>query len=100
RFGSQTIGSRLEANTNLLTNALSGCQNACSQHHVFDVGVIGINKGGKEVYQIVVGGDYDFVMKSDDNVNDELRVGSLSYEKMTKSLQKVSIPFVYMMLMV
>ncbi|MFP3039022.1 MAG: hypothetical protein ACKEQI_00070 [Candidatus Hodgkinia cicadicola] len=35
---------------------VSGCQNACSQHHVFDVGVIGINKGGKEVYQIVVGG--------------------------------------------
>ncbi|MGP1911882.1 MAG: hypothetical protein ACTS5A_01895 [Candidatus Hodgkinia cicadicola] len=35
---------------------VSGCQNACSQHHVFDVGVIGINKGGREMYQIVVGG--------------------------------------------
>ncbi|MGP1918120.1 MAG: hypothetical protein ACTS4U_00165 [Candidatus Hodgkinia cicadicola] len=35
---------------------VSGCQNACSQHHVFDVGVIGSNKGGQEVYQIVVGG--------------------------------------------
>ncbi|MGP1925448.1 MAG: hypothetical protein ACTS6A_01730 [Candidatus Hodgkinia cicadicola] len=35
---------------------VSGCQNACSQHHVFDVGVVGINKGGKEVYRIVVGG--------------------------------------------
>ncbi|MGP1916122.1 MAG: hypothetical protein ACTS6G_01600 [Candidatus Hodgkinia cicadicola] len=35
---------------------VSGCQNACSQHHVFDVGVIGINKRGREVYHIVVGG--------------------------------------------
>lgn len=35
---------------------VSGCQNACSQHHVFDVGVIGINKGGREVYHVVVGG--------------------------------------------
>lgn len=39
-----------------LSIRVSGCQNACSQHHVFDVGVIGANKGGKEVYQVVVGG--------------------------------------------
>ncbi|MFP3039452.1 MAG: hypothetical protein ACKESB_01860 [Candidatus Hodgkinia cicadicola] len=35
---------------------VSGCVNACSHHHVFDVGVIGINKAGTEAYQLVVGG--------------------------------------------
>lgn len=32
----------------------------------------------------------DFEMNTDDSDNDELRVGSLSYEKMTRRLQKVS----------
>ncbi len=35
---------------------VSGCENACSHHHVFDVGVIGVNKAETEVYQLVVGG--------------------------------------------
>ncbi len=35
---------------------VSGCANACSHHHVFDVGVIGINKAETEAYQLVVGG--------------------------------------------
>ncbi len=35
---------------------VSGCANACSHHHVFDVGVIGINKSETEAYQLVVGG--------------------------------------------
>lgn len=42
-----------------LSVRVSGCQNACSHHHVHDVGVIGLNKRGREVYQIVVGGSVD-----------------------------------------
>jgi len=35
---------------------VSGCVNACSQHHVFDVGVVGINKSEAEAYQVLIGG--------------------------------------------
>ncbi|ACT34298.1 putative sulfite reductase hemoprotein subunit [Candidatus Hodgkinia cicadicola Dsem] len=35
---------------------VSGCVNACSHHHVFDIGVIGVNKAGLEAYQLVAGG--------------------------------------------
>ncbi len=36
---------------------ISGCPNSCSQHHLFDVGIVGVNKSSKEYYQIMIGGD-------------------------------------------
>ncbi|XXN13774.1 MAG: nitrite/sulfite reductase [Candidatus Hodgkinia cicadicola] len=35
---------------------VSGCVNACSQHHVFDIGIVGVNKANAEAYQVFVGG--------------------------------------------
>ncbi|XXM93500.1 nitrite/sulfite reductase [Candidatus Hodgkinia cicadicola] len=35
---------------------VSGCVNACSQHHAFDVGIVGINKSEAEGYQVLIGG--------------------------------------------
>jgi len=35
---------------------ISGCMNACGHHHVGNIGVLGVDKKGKEYYQISVGG--------------------------------------------
>lgn len=35
---------------------ISGCMNACGHHHVGDVGILGVDKGGVEWYQLTIGG--------------------------------------------
>ncbi len=43
---------------------ISGCMNACGHHHVGHIGVLGVDKKGKEYFQISLGGDssYDTAM--------------------------------------
>lgn len=36
---------------------ISGCVNACGHHHVGHIGVLGVDKGGQEFYQVTVGGE-------------------------------------------
>ena len=36
---------------------ISGCMNACGHHHVGHIGVLGVDKKGKEFYQICLGGE-------------------------------------------
>ncbi|HEY5225666.1 MAG TPA: nitrite/sulfite reductase, partial [Methylovirgula sp.] len=38
---------------------ISGCINACGHHHVGNIGILGIDKGGVESYQITLGGSAD-----------------------------------------
>jgi sulfite reductase (NADPH) hemoprotein beta-component len=35
---------------------MSGCMNACGHHHVGHIGILGVEKGGAEWYQITIGG--------------------------------------------
>jgi sulfite reductase (NADPH) hemoprotein beta-component len=35
---------------------ISGCMNSCGHHHVSHIGILGVDKGGEEWYQITVGG--------------------------------------------
>ncbi len=35
---------------------VSGCINACGHHHVGHIGVLGVDKGGEEWYQVTIGG--------------------------------------------
>jgi sulfite reductase (NADPH) hemoprotein beta-component len=35
---------------------MSGCMNACGHHHVGNIGILGVDKGGEEWYQISIGG--------------------------------------------
>lgn len=37
---------------------ISGCINACGHHHVGNIGILGLEKGGKENYQFTFGGDH------------------------------------------
>lgn len=36
---------------------MSGCMNACGHHHVGHIGILGVDKRGKEFYQLTLGGD-------------------------------------------
>lgn len=38
---------------------VSGCINACAHHHVGHIGVLGVEKGGEDWYQILLGGRAD-----------------------------------------
>jgi sulfite reductase (NADPH) hemoprotein beta-component len=35
---------------------MSGCMNACGHHHIGHIGILGVDKRGKEWYQITIGG--------------------------------------------
>lgn len=37
---------------------ISGCINACGHHHVGHIGILGLDKAGRENYQITIGGDH------------------------------------------
>ena len=37
---------------------ISGCINACGHHHVGTIGILGLDKAGRENYQITLGGDH------------------------------------------
>lgn len=36
---------------------ISGCINACGHHHLGAIGILGLDRGGEETYQITLGGD-------------------------------------------
>ena len=36
---------------------ISGCINACGHHHVGHIGILGLDRGGVETYQLTLGGD-------------------------------------------
>jgi sulfite reductase (NADPH) hemoprotein beta-component len=38
---------------------VSGCINACAHHHIAHIGILGVDKGGEEHYQITLGGSAD-----------------------------------------
>lgn len=39
-----------------ITVNLSGCMNACGHHHIGNIGILGVEKNGKEWYQFTLGG--------------------------------------------
>jgi sulfite reductase (NADPH) hemoprotein beta-component len=47
----------LAAEIGKLQIKISGCINACGHHHVGHIGILGLEKGGIESYQITLGGD-------------------------------------------
>jgi sulfite reductase (NADPH) hemoprotein beta-component len=42
-----------------LTVNISGCMNACGHHHVGNIGILGVDKRGKEYFQLTLGGSSD-----------------------------------------
>lgn len=42
-----------------LTVNISGCMNACGHHHVGNIGILGVDKRGREFFQLTLGGSSD-----------------------------------------
>ncbi|MED5431456.1 MAG: nitrite/sulfite reductase [Pseudomonadota bacterium] len=42
---------------------ISGCMNACGHHHIGHIGILGVDKKGKEFYQVTLGGRGDKISK-------------------------------------
>ncbi|ATW06048.1 Sulfite reductase [NADPH] hemoprotein beta-component [Candidatus Hodgkinia cicadicola] len=51
------LASKLMLLKTTLNIRVSGCANACSQHHVFDIGIVGVPKANAEAYQVFVCGN-------------------------------------------
>ncbi|MCC5994822.1 MAG: nitrite/sulfite reductase [Oceanicaulis sp.] len=49
----------LDEDTQGLTIKISGCINACGHHHIANIGLLGVDKKGEEVYQLTLGGVAD-----------------------------------------
>lgn len=47
----------LQADIGSLGIKISGCINACGHHHIGNIGILGLEKAGRENYQITIGGD-------------------------------------------
>jgi len=63
---------------------ISGCMNACGHHHIGHIGILGVDKKGKEWYQIQLGG----------SANKNASLGkvlgpSLSREQITDGIEKL-----------
>ncbi|WP_039913202.1 nitrite/sulfite reductase [Cellvibrio mixtus] len=63
---------------------ISGCMNACGHHHVGHIGILGVDKAGKEFYQVQLGGS----ASNDASLGDVLGP-SFSAEDMPTVIQKL-----------
>ena len=63
---------------------ISGCMNACGHHHVGHIGILGVDKAGKEFYQVQLGGN----ASNDASLGDVLGP-SFSAEDMPSVIQKI-----------
>ena len=64
---------------------ISGCMHACGHHHIGHIGILGVDKKGKEFYQISLGGN-----PSHDNANIAKILGpSFSAEQVPVIIKKI-----------
>ena len=63
---------------------ISGCINACGHHHVGHIGLLGVEKNGKEFYHITLGGKAD-----EDAALGQLLGPAIPYEQITDTVERV-----------
>ncbi len=63
---------------------ISGCMNACGHHHIGHIGILGVDKAGKEFYQVQLGGN----ASNDASLGDVLGP-SFSAQEMPTVVQKI-----------
>lgn len=63
---------------------ISGCINACGHHHAGHIGILGLEKGGVESYQITLGGSADEAA----SIGDIIGPG-FSYDKVTDAVETI-----------
>ena len=63
---------------------ISGCINACGHHHVGHIGILGLEKGGVESYQITLGGDATEAMRLGDRAGP-----GLAYDEIAPAIERL-----------
>ena len=63
---------------------ISGCINACGHHHIAGIGILGLDKGGVENYQLTLGGDPG---------NADEAVGATLGERLGPGIDADEVPF-------
>ncbi len=63
---------------------ISGCMNACGHHHVGHIGILGVDKKGREYYQVSLGGSGD----SDASLGDVIGP-SFEQEEMDQVIERI-----------
>jgi len=59
QLGVRLGGAKRQRDIGGLSINISGCINACGHHHVGNIGILGLEKKGREFYQITLGGSAD-----------------------------------------
>ena len=83
----QEIAAKIEHTENDakgVTVNISGCINACAHHHVANIGILGLDRGGVENYQITLGGQSD----QDARVGDRMGPG-ISAEAVAPTVERI-----------
>lgn len=75
---------KTEADIGELKIKISGCINACGHHHVGHIGILGLDRGGVETYQITLGGD----ATQDAALGDRTGPG-FSYEDIVPAIERI-----------
>jgi sulfite reductase (NADPH) hemoprotein beta-component len=64
---------------------MSGCMNACGHHHVGHIGILGVDKGGEEWYQISLGGS----AHGADAALGQVIGPSVAYDNVTDTIERI-----------
>ena len=68
---------------------ISGCINACGHHHVGNIGILGVDKKGKEFYQITLGGS-----ATEDAAVGKILGPAFSYDEVVDAVETVVSTYV------
>ncbi len=75
---------KLEHDIGPLKIKISGCINACGHHHVGHIGILGLDRGGVETYQITLGGD-----GTEDAALGERTGPGFSYQEIVPAIERI-----------
>ncbi|PRY26460.1 sulfite reductase (NADPH) hemoprotein beta-component [Aliiruegeria haliotis] len=79
---------RIEHEVGPLQIKISGCINACGHHHVGHIGILGLDRGGVETYQITLGGD------ATETAEIGQRTGpGFSYEEIVPAIERLMLAY-------
>lgn len=74
----------MESEAKSVSVNISGCINACAHHHVASIGILGLDRGGVENYQITLGG------QSDENARVGDRMGpGISADEVAPTVERI-----------
>ncbi len=63
---------------------ISGCVNACGHHHIGHIGILGVEKNGREFYQITLGGKAD-----EDATLGQLIGPAIPYDEVAPTIERI-----------